>query len=248
VTLERPVRQSRRWIQLGLASAAVAAAVAAITLLPVGDWMQTLVEWIRGAGAAGVAVYAVAYVLAALFLVPGSILTLGAGFAYGPLFGTLLVSPVSVAAATLAFRLGRTTARGWIEKRVRRDPRFAAIDAAIEHQGLKIVLLLRLSPVFPFSLLNYALGLTGVRLRDYVLGSFLGMLPGTVLYVYLGSLVTTAAALGGGGGPSGSGQRALYWGGLGATVIATVFVTRLARRALRSALDETAAARTAAGV
>jgi uncharacterized membrane protein YdjX (TVP38/TMEM64 family) len=130
---------------------------------------------------------------------------------------------------------------------VSRDPRFAAIDAAIEHQGLKVVLLLRLSPVFPFSVLNYALGLTGVRLRDYVLGSFLGMLPGTILYVYLGSLVTTAAALGGGGGPSTSGQRALYWAGLGATLIVTVLMTRLARRALRSALGDAAAPRAAAG-
>jgi uncharacterized membrane protein YdjX (TVP38/TMEM64 family) len=153
------------------------------------------------------------------------------------LVGTLLVSPVSVTAATIAFLLGRTVARGWIAERVQRDPRFAAVDAAIEREGLKIVLLLRLSPVIPFNVLNYALGLTRVRLRDYVLGSFVGMLPGTFLYVYLGSLVTTAASLGSGGASAGTAQHAIYWGGLAATVLVTLFVTRLARRALGAALE-----------
>jgi uncharacterized membrane protein YdjX (TVP38/TMEM64 family) len=211
--------------------------VLVVTLLPVGEWMRGLVEWIRDAGAIGAVVYAATYIAATVLLLPGSILTLGAGFAYGPLVGTLLVSPVSVTAATIAFLLGRTVARGWIAERVQRDPRFAAVDAAIKREGLKIVLLLRLSPVIPFNVLNYALGLTRVRLRDYVLGSFVGMLPGTFLYVYLGSLVTTAASLGSGGASAGTAQHAIYWGGLAATVLVTLFVTRLARRALGAALE-----------
>ena len=104
--------------------------------------------------------------------------------------------------------------------------------------GFKIVVLLRLSPVLPFSALNYALGLTRVSLRDYVLGSWIGMLPGTVLYVYLGSLVTSASELAGGGRPdAGPWGRVLYWGGLAATLIVTVVVTRVAKRALASALS-----------
>jgi uncharacterized membrane protein YdjX (TVP38/TMEM64 family) len=199
--------------------------------------MRGLVEWIRGAGPTGVAVFAAAYVVASVLLLPASILTLGAGFAYGPVAGTLLVSPVSVTAATVAFLLGRTVARGWIAERVSRDRRFAAVDAAIEREGLKIVLLLRLSPVLPFSFLNYALGLTRVRLHHYVLGSFVGMLPATFLYVYLGSHVTTAASLGAGEASTGTAQEAMYWGGLAAAVLVTVVITRLARRALKTALE-----------
>jgi uncharacterized membrane protein YdjX (TVP38/TMEM64 family) len=224
-------------VRLVLLVTAATAVVAAIALLPVGEWIPRLVEWIEGAGLVGAVAYAVTYVVATVLLLPASLLTLGAGFAYGPLAGTLLVSPVSVTAATIAFLLGRTVARGWIAARVVRDPRFAAVDAAIEREGLKIVILLRLSPVLPFGLLNYALGLTRVRLRDYVLGSFVGMLPATFLYVYLGSLVTTAASLGSSAATAGTGQQMIYWSGLAATVLVTVFVTRLARRALSTALE-----------
>lgn len=237
----------RSWVRRILFATAAAALVLAIVLLPVGEWMRSLAAWIQGAGAIGVVVYAAAYIAATVLLLPGSLLTLAAGFAYGPLAGMLLVSPVSVTAATVAFLLGRTVARGRIAERVSRDPRFAAIDAAIEREGLKIVLLLRLSPVFPFSVLNYALGLTRVRLRDYVLGSFVGMLPGTFLYVYLGSLVTTAASLGSSTATTGTPQRIFYWAGLAATVLVTVFITRLARRALRQALGEPSADATPGG-
>lgn len=231
------VTTRRSWVRLALLTMPLAAVVLGIVLLPVGEWMRWLVAWIRDAGPVGVVAYAVVYVAATILLLPGSMLTLGAGFAYGPLAGTLLVSPVSVTAATVAFLLGRTVARGWIAERVSRDPRFASIDAAIEREGLKIVLLLRLSPVFPFNVLNYALGLTRVRLGHYVLGSFVGMLPGTFLYVYLGSLVTTAASLGAATETAGTAQQAIYWGGLAATVLVTIFVTQLARRALKTALD-----------
>jgi uncharacterized membrane protein YdjX (TVP38/TMEM64 family) len=231
-------RESR--VRLILIVTAATAVVAAIALLPVREWMQRLAEWIEGAGLVGAVVYAATYVVATVLLLPASLLTLGAGFAYGPLAGTLLVSPVSVTAATVAFLLGRTVARGWIAARVMREPRFAAVDAAIEREGLKIVILLRLSPVLPFGLLNYALGLTRVRLRDYVLGSFVGMLPATFLYVHLGSLVPTAASLGSSAATAGTGQRLINWSGLAATVLVTVFVTRLARRALSTALESRA--------
>jgi uncharacterized membrane protein YdjX (TVP38/TMEM64 family) len=195
-----------------------------------------LIAWIRDAGAVGIGVFALTYVLATVLALPGAILTLGAGFAYGPILGTMLVSPVSVLAATVSFLLGRTAAREWIARRIGHDPRFAAVDAAIGREGFKIVLLLRLSPVFPFSVLNYALGITRVRLRDYILASFIGMLPATVMYVYLGSLVTTAASLGAEAPPDHASRQILYWAGLGATVLATVFITRLARKALRAEL------------
>ncbi|MBI4483426.1 MAG: TVP38/TMEM64 family protein [Acidobacteria bacterium] len=203
------------------------------TSVPLGDYALRLVEWIRGSGAAGMLVYALVYIVATVGLLPGSVLTLGAGFAYGPIVGTALVSPASVMGATLACLLGRSLARGWIARKVAGNAKFRAIDQAIGESGFKIVLLLRLSPVFPFNLLNYGLGLTAVRLRDYVLASFLGMLPGTFLYVYLGSLVTSASELlSGKRADAGWGGQAVYWGGLAATVLVTVFVTRIARRAL----------------
>ncbi len=224
----------------GISAIVAAGLLAGLLLLPVNRWAVLLVEWIQGAGALGVVVYALAYVLATLFLLPGSILTAGAGFAYGPVWGTLLVSPVSVLAATLAFVLGRTLARNWVSRRLEQQPRFAAITEAIGQSGFKVVFLLRLSPLFPFNLLNYALGLTPMRLRDYVIASLLGMLPGTFLYVYLGSLVTNASQLLSGRRPSaGVWSQVLYWGGLGATVLVTVLITRIARRALNRALQHT---------
>lgn len=225
-----------RWFRYGLGIGVGALLLEVALVLPVSHWAAQLVEWIRGAGAVGVAVYAGAYIAATLLMLPGSLLTAGAGVAYGPIFGTLLASPLSVAAATLAFLLGRTVARRWVATRIRRDARFSAIDAAIGRHGFKVVALLRLSPVLPFNLLNYVLGLTSVRLRGYVAGSFVGMLPGTLLYVYLGSLVSSVSALGTGSAPRGTAQQILYWAGLGATVVVTFFITRIARRALEKAL------------
>lgn len=234
---EPPQRSARgrRNVLLGLML--LGALVAAVTMLPVTSWLIAVVEWIRGRGAAGPAMFAVAYVLAAVLLLPGSVLTIGGGFAYGPLWGLLLVSPVSVLAATAAFLLGRTVARDWVTRRLGKDPRLAAIDAAVGQQGFKIVLLLRLSPLFPFNALNYLLGLTRVRLRDFVLGSWIGMLPGTALYVYIGSLVTTASQLASGGRPStGLAGHGLLVVGLVATLLVTVVLTRIARRALKRAV------------
>lgn len=224
-------------VKIGVGLLLVGGVIAAVLLLPVNRWALLLVEWIHGAGALGAGVYALAYLLATLLLLPGSILTAGAGFAYGPLWGTALVSPVSVLASTVAFVLGRYVARDWIGRRMSGSPRFAAIDAAIGESGFKIVFLLRLSPIFPFNLLNYALGLTRVRVRDYILASFIGMLPGTFLYVYLGSLVTNASELLSGDRPNaGAWGQTVYWGGLVATVVATALITRTARRALQRAI------------
>ena len=218
-----------------------AALVAALVLLPVNQWLLWLIERIQGMGALGAAVFVVAYVAATVLLLPGSILTLGAGFAYGPVYGTLLVMLASNLGANAAFLLGRTVMRERITRRIAGDARFSAVDAAVGAQGFRVVLLLRLSPLFPFNLLNYALGLTRVRQRDYALGSLLGMFPGTLLFVYLGSLVTSVTQLTSGQRPdSGLWGRVLFWGGLVATVAVTVLITRLARRALDSALRQAA--------
>lgn len=204
--------------------------------------MLGLVKWVRDQGTAGLVLFSGVYVLATVLMLPGSIFTLGAGFLYGVVWGTLLVSPLSVTGATLAFIIGRYFARGWVAKKIEGRPRFSAIDDALADGGLKVVILLRLSPVLPFNLLNYGLSVSRVSLGSYVLGSFLGMLPGTALFVYLGSLLTSAGQLLG-DAPVGAGQGAksvFYWAGLAATVLATILITRSAKQALAKRLDSSA--------
>jgi len=215
----------------------VGAVAAALTLLPLREWLGALVGWVHDLGAAGVALYALVYVVAIVLAVPGSILTMAAGFAWGPLWGFLLVSPVSVVGATLAFLLGRTAFRARVARRVARSPRLQAVDRAVEEQGGTLVFLLRLSPVMPFNFLNYAVGLTRIGVGRFALASWLGMMPGTLLYAYLGS---TLPALGDAVAPGSEAdtlKHALFWGGLVTTVVATVFVTRVAHRALSARVD-----------
>jgi uncharacterized membrane protein YdjX (TVP38/TMEM64 family) len=216
------------------------AIVATVLLLPVKEYLTWFLAWAHANGPLGAVLLALLYIPACLFFVPGSLLTLGAGFAFGVVLGTVAVSAGSVLGATAAFVTGRTLARGVIERRVSNNARFAAIDGAVAENGLKIVLLTRLSPIFPFNLLNYAYGLTRVRLRDYVLASWIGMLPGTVMYVYLGSAVKNLADLVAGRIEGGPGQSVLFFVGLLATVVVTVYVTRVAKRALDQAVDQRA--------
>lgn len=189
---------------------------------------------IEGLGIVGYAVFFAMYVVACVLLVPGSILTLGAGAVYGVVSGSILVSVSSTAGATVAFLVGRYLARGWVAGRIEGNAKFEAIDNAVGVEGWKIVGLTRLSPVFPFALLNYAYGLTNVRLRDYIIASWIGMLPGTVMYVYVGSLAKSLSEFG--AARAGSERSPLQWTlyavGLLATVGVCVFVTRIARGVL----------------
>ena len=226
---------ARRGARLVVGLVALVAVALAFRLLPTVEWLLDFVAWIRGAGAFGAAVFVAAYVVACVLFLPGSILTLGAGLAYGVALGVPLVWVAANLGAALAFLLGRTVAREAIAARVAQNPRFAAIDRAVGQNGFRIVLLTRLSPVFPFNLLNYAYGITRVTFRDYVAGSLIGMLPGTVLFVYLGSLVTSLTQLASGRPSGGMAQQALYLLGLVATVAVTVSVTRVARHALNEA-------------
>jgi uncharacterized membrane protein YdjX (TVP38/TMEM64 family) len=178
------------------------------------------------------------YVISTVALLPGSILTLAAGFAYGPVWGLAIASPASIAGATCAFLFGRTLLRGWAERKVGASSRVRAIDAAVGREGLKLVFLLRLSPLIPFNVLNYALSLTRITLGRYVLASAVGMLPGTALYVYLGSLAPAAADLSSAGRGGGSARTVLYVAGLIATMSVAVIGTRAARRALKAELTE----------
>lgn len=228
-----------------LRSLALAAALAALLLLGrlAGDAIPRFASWVEGLGALGPAVFIAGYAAAVVAFAPASLLTLAAGAIFGVLEGTVYVFVAASLGACLAFLVARHAARALVERRVAGNPRFAAIDRAIGQQGRRIVFLLRLSPAFPFNLLNYALGLTRVRLGDYALAC-LGMLPGTLAYVYSGSLLGDVAAAAGGAAPQrGPLQWALIAAGLAATLAVTAIVTRIARRALAeaTAAEETSA-------
>jgi len=195
-------------------------------------WLTTALTWINAQGSLGAAVFVLLYIVATVAFLPGSLLTLGAGFVFGVVQGSILVFVGATLGATAAFLVGRYLARGWVAKKIEGNQKFASIDRAVGKEGLKIVLLTRLSPVFPFNVLNYAMGLTRVTLRDYVLAS-VGMIPGTVAYVYFGSLLGSLAQIGTEAQP---GNPAVEWSiriiGFIATVVVTVYVTRVASKAL----------------
>jgi uncharacterized membrane protein YdjX (TVP38/TMEM64 family) len=190
--------------------------------------LQGALNWMEQVGPWGQVIFVAIYVVATVLLIPGSALGLGAGALFGVVRGSLLVSVASTIGATCAFLLGRYLARGWVSRKIEHHAVFAAIDRAVAAEGMKIVFLTRLSPVFPFTLLNYAFGLTRVALGDYVLASWIGMMPGTVMYVYLGSLARTGVV----GGRRTPAEWALYGLGLVATIAVMVIITRIAARAL----------------
>lgn len=189
-------------------------------------------DWIDSLGAIAPIVFILLYIVVTVAFVPASIVTLGAGVVFGVVKGSLYVFIGAMLGATAAFLVGRYLARDWIGKKIANNDKFRAIDEAIAREGGKIIFLIRLSPAFPFNLLNYGLGLTKVSLRDYILGTT-GIIPGTIMYVYLGSLAGNLATLGAGDAPS---NPTITWTirimAFIATVAVTLYVTRIARKAL----------------
>ncbi len=196
--------------------------------------MTEFIARLSGLGAWAPVAFVLGYILATVALVPGSILTLAAGALFGLWKGAVLAFIAATLGAAAASLVGRHLARDFVHRRLGGDQRVAAIDRAIGDHGRKIVFLLRLSPAFPFNLLNYLLGLTTVRFTDYLIAS-LGMLPGTFLYVYYGKIVGDVAHLAGPNPVRGTpAYYALLGVGLAATITVVAVVTRAARRTLRS--------------
>lgn len=217
--------QIRKW---AVAIFVVLALATVAMVLDVRGLLRDGLAAVESLGAWGPVLFVVMYVLACVFFIPGSVLTLGAGAVFGVGWGSVYVSLASTLGATASFLVARHLARRWVARKIADNPTFAAIDKAVANEGWKIVGLTRLSPVFPFTLLNYAFGLTRVKLGHYILASWIGMMPGTVMYVYLGSLAKAAT----GERKCTTGEWVLYGVGLLATVVVTVFVTRIARQAL----------------
>jgi uncharacterized membrane protein YdjX (TVP38/TMEM64 family) len=217
-----------KWIALGLGLILLSTAV---SFLPVALWVKAFTDWIRHLGLAGAFIFIGVYALAAVLFLPGAILTIAAGLVYGIVVGTAVALAGATLGAALAFLVARYLVRGRIEEFARKNRRFGAIDDAIGQEGWKIVGLLRLSPLIPFNVSNYFYGVTSIGFWPYLLASCVGMLPGTLLYAYLGAI--GQAGLEGGK----KGYSPLQWTFLGiglfATIAVTVFVSRVAKTALR---------------
>lgn len=224
-------RKQRRALQALLFIVILVALFAAARLEVVTTSIQSALDWIENQGVLGAVVFVVVYVAATIIAVPGSLLSLGAGAAYGFWLGFALVSLASTLGATAAFLIARYVARGWVAHRIETNPRFRALDEGVAAEGWKLVLLTRLSPFFPFNLQNYGYGLTRIPVTHYVLASWIGMMPGTMMIVYFGHAVGSVAK----GREHTSAEWTVLALGLVATIAVAVVAARIARRALARA-------------
>jgi len=222
-----------RWIRLACLGVILVCLLAAVRLLPVGPFTDWLGGVVTDMGVWGLVVFAAVYILATVLFIPGSPLTLAAGAFFGLLWGTVAVSVGSTVGAALAFLIARYLARRRVEQKLADFPKFKAVDQAVSEGGWKIVALLRLSPAIPFNVQNYLYGLTAIGFWPCVLASWVAMLPGTFMYVYFGyaGRAGLAAAAGEAQGRTPA-QWAMLAVGLVATIVVTVYVTKLARRAM----------------
>jgi uncharacterized membrane protein YdjX (TVP38/TMEM64 family) len=209
--------------------------------LNIQGWLQTSITWIESLGSWGAIAFMIIYNISTLLFIPGSLLTLKGGCLFGVVWGSIYVLIAAIIGATFAFIIGRYLSRDWVCRQLEKHPNFTAINQAVAKQGFKIVFLTRLSPIFPFNLLNYAFGITQVSLKDYILGS-IGMVPGTVMYVYIGSLATDLAMIGTHNQPTTPEAQIGKWLiqiiGLIATVVVTIYITKIAQEALKESVEE----------
>ncbi|MEM6255001.1 MAG: TVP38/TMEM64 family protein [Cyanobacteria bacterium P01_D01_bin.156] len=219
---------------MGMVLLAAAPAMAQESAGGIQGILQNALSWVEGLGPIAPIVFILMYIVVTVSFFPASAFTLGAGAVFGIVKGTIFVFIGAMLGATAAFLIGRYLARDWVANKVSGNRIFKAIYDAIEKEGRKIIFLVRLSPAFPFNLLNYALGLTNVSLADYVLGT-VGILPGTILYVYLGGVVGSAAA----GQQRSPAEWAFLIVGLVATFAVVFIVTKVARKSLQESLPET---------
>ena len=216
-----------KWLKVAGGLLVVAVLVAAWTLLPLGTWLEALRAWVDGLGIWGYVAFALIYAIATILLAPGSPLTIAAGIAFG-LTGFFPVMVGATLGACGGFLVSRYIARGWVEKRTANSRLFAAIDRAIKAEGWKIVGLMRLSPLVPFNLQNYFFGVTQVKFPAYAIATFFGIMPGTLLYVWIASVGAAA----GSGEETGPAKWALLGVGLVATLAVTIIVSRKAQKEL----------------
>ncbi|ABK17919.1 TVP38/TMEM64 family protein [Syntrophobacter fumaroxidans] len=218
-----------------LACLLFAAVAVSLFFLPVKKYVLEVLEWTRHLGPLGPLVVVLSFLVACVLPIPGSILAMGSGFLFGPFGGTATAATGCTLGACFAFILGRTIARSWVERRIAASVRLSAFDETLGDHGFKIIMLMRLSSVFPFVPLSYALGATRVSFRDHAIASAIGMFPIVAAYAYIGSAAGNLADVISGRTLMGNPQQFLYWGGLGVILVVVFLLIRYAGRAFRVA-------------
>ena len=221
---------SKQVVKIATAILILAALVGAFRVLPVANWLRDFQTYVRGLGAIGYVVYIVVYAVCVVAFVPASILTLGAGAIFGFVGGVIVVVIGATLGATLSFLLARTVMRKRVEAMTAKNAKFRALDRAIARDGTKIVFLVRLAVVFPFTWLNYAFGLTAIPLWSYVAATFIGIIPATAAFVFVSSAATTAATL-----QAGLITKTVYIAGGVIAIAVSAFIGRIATRAIKRA-------------
>jgi len=220
--MDEPSRSAQTW---AATTGAAALAVGAWYLLPVEEWLRAFSDWANGLGPYGLLAFGVLFFLATLLVVPGTPLTIAGAVAFG-----WAVMPVVLFSATLGSWLAFVAARHLFRERVRglirRRPALNATLEAVGDGGWRLMTLMRLSPFVPFNAQNYVFGVTDVRTSAYLVSTVIGMLPGTVVCVYLGVIGRHAGS-----------EEPTRWVTLGLGLLATVAAVELTRRRVRAKLE-----------
>jgi uncharacterized membrane protein YdjX (TVP38/TMEM64 family) len=218
---------SQRVLRITLFLAIAAAVLLAARALPIAEWLEWFKAWVQGIGAAGYVLYVIAYAICCVLLIPALALTLGAGAIFGFVAGSIVVAIGATLGATAAFLLARSVMRHRVEAMTASSAKFRELDRAIASEGTKIMWLVRLSGFPPFTWVNFALGLTGVPLRSYLLTTSIGILPGVFAFTWAGA--AGAEAL------TGSANRTLLIATAVGAVLVSAYIARVATTAIRRA-------------
>jgi uncharacterized membrane protein YdjX (TVP38/TMEM64 family) len=218
------------FVKIAIALLIVAGLIVLFRVLPVNIWMKQFQLYVQGLGAAGYVLYVLAYIVCCVFFIPAIALTLGAGAIYGFALGSVIVIIGGTLGATAAFLLARTIFRKKVEAMTAGNAKFRALDRAIAKEGAKIVFLIRLAPIFPFTWVNYAFGLTGISTLRYVVATFFGIIPVTLAFVWASAAATAAAT-----GSTGTLKTTINVIGVIVAIAVTTWVARIATQAIKRA-------------
>jgi uncharacterized membrane protein YdjX (TVP38/TMEM64 family) len=209
----------------------VAIVAATVYWCPVGEWIRAAVTWVRGTGALGVIVFSLVFIALGLTMLPTTAMYLAAGMLYGTVWGALLMNSLGVVVELCTLLIVQTSLRKHIEHAIEHRPKLQALDRAIRERSLSILFLLRLSPLMPFGILNYALAMTKVPLWKRLVTNFFGMLPCTLMITYVGSFLSSVTQLSDAQPPS-LWKHVAIWTGLATSLAATLLAARATKHAL----------------
>ena len=222
--------RSRSWRKPATIALVIVVAWTASRFIPIFDWWPHLMAWIDSLGSLGPVAFILLHVVGTILFVPAIVFGMGAAFIYGFWQGFVITLISTTISAMAAFFIARYMARGWVARRIAARPKYAAIDNAVGRQGWKIVLLTRLSPGFPFTLLNYALGVTQVSATAFLTATAVGMAPRTLVHVYAGVFGSSLATFGVDGVGPDAVRILTVTVGIIVTILATVYISRLVQK------------------